>query len=66
MLDDLRYIKRSLGDTDFIDADIEKAEQELEIFSGMITSALCRTLLLPSARMSTAGNTQSFLNVMKS
>jgi len=36
VLDDLRFVKRSLSDTDFIDADILKAEQELEMLTAAI------------------------------
>ena len=40
LIDDLRYIKRSLSDTDFIDADIEKSEQELEMLAGMVRNCI--------------------------
>lgn len=36
VIEDLQYVKRSMCDTDFIDSDIEKAEHEMEILSGMI------------------------------
>jgi len=40
VIEDLRYIKRSLSDTDFIDADIEKAEQELEMLACMVHNCI--------------------------
>ena len=35
-IEGLRYVQKSMTDTDFIDADIEKAEQDLERLSGMV------------------------------
>ena len=45
VLDDLRYIKRSLSDTDFIDVDIVNAEQELEMLAGMVRNCIMQNAI---------------------
>ena len=39
-IEGLRYVQKSMTDTDFIDVDIEKAERDLERLSGMVRSCI--------------------------
>ena len=39
-IEGLRYVQKSMTDTAFIDADIEKAEHDLERLSGMVRSCI--------------------------
>ena len=39
-LEGLRYVKRAMTDTDFVDADIDQAEQDLQLLSSMIRSCI--------------------------
>ena len=39
-IEGLRYVKNAMTDTDFIDADIEAKEAELELLSGMIRNCV--------------------------
>ena len=39
-LDGLSYVMKAMTDTDFIDADIDQAEQDLQLLSGMIRSCI--------------------------
>ena len=39
-IEGLRYVQRAMTDTDFLDADIEQAEKDLELLSGMIRSCI--------------------------
>ena len=39
-IEGLRYVKKAMTDTDFIDADIETKEAELELLSGMIRNCV--------------------------
>lgn len=39
-IEGLRYVQRSMSDTDFIDADIEQAERDLQLLSGMMRNCI--------------------------
>ena len=39
-IEGLRYAKKALSDADFIDADIEQTERDLELLSGMIRNCI--------------------------
>ena len=41
-IEGLRYAKKALSDADFIDADIEQTERDLELLSGMIRNCIHR------------------------
>ena len=39
-LEGLQYVQRAMTDTTFVDADLEEAEQKLELLSGMIRNCI--------------------------
>lgn len=56
-IEGLRYVQRSMSDTDFIDADIEQAEQDLQLLSGMMRNCI---MLNASATMAESEYRQQY------
>ena len=61
-IEGLRYVQKSMTDTDFIDADIEKAERDLERLSGMVRSCI---MMNASANLSEEAYTQQYTDLTR-
>ena len=61
-IEGLRYVQKSMTDTDFIDADIEKAERDLERFSAMVRSCI---MLNASANLTEEAYRQQYADLTR-
>ena len=61
-IEGLRYVQKSMTDTDFIDADIEKAEHDLERLSDMVRSCI---MMNASANLAEEAYTQQYTDLTR-
>lgn len=61
-IEGLRYVQKSMTDADFIDADIEKAERDLERLSAMVRSCI---MMNASANLTEEAYTQQYTDLTR-